>query len=469
MSARTAPVRTRTGGARERAAEALVRVESDDGYAAAVLDASCERTPALAPVDRGLLTQLVYGVLRSAPALDARLQRHATRAGSIAKLDVYARTVLRLAAYQIVALERVPVHAAVNAAVESLKRDRSPGLASFANALLRKLATERREGETEAAREELAMQSVPGTIVNEIADVVGGEPEARRVLRAMLGSTPVSCVRVDPERVGREALAAALREERPNAVIESGSLSPWALRVSGGGDLRATRAWREGRFTLQEEGAQCVALMADVREGQSVLDVCAGRGGKTGMLAGMLRGRGTLHAAELYPEKVRQLDEEMTRLGVRASGLAFASAAVDVTRGWGALERARPAGGYDAVLLDAPCSGLGTLGRRPEIALRWAKRAASEREGVRELQARLLDTVATRVRVGGVLVYAVCALAAGEGVEQAAAFRARHPGWVLAEGSAEVPERLRVATVMLRPDRDGTDGFVMVRMRRESA
>lgn len=451
-----APRHARSGDARHRAAEALARVESEGAFAAAVLDASLDRSPTLDARDRALATEIVYGVLRSAPALDAALGRHA-RDGvkSIAKLDPWTRSVLRVAAYQILALGRVPPRAAVDAAVEGVKRSRTPRLAGFVNAVLRKLAGERPEPLPDDARVELAMRSIPGEVRAKLAGVVG-DAEVDAVLRAMLGAPPRVTLRVQPARISRDALLERLREELPEAEVTPGKVSPLALRVVGGGDPTRTKAWREGLFGVQEEGAQAVVALAEIKPGMRVLDACAGRGGKSLAAATWMEGRGVLHAVDLFPEKLARLTEELARLGL-ARELAVETFAADLTRGVGALARKAPPEGYDVVMVDAPCSGLGTLGHRPDLLLRL--RDAAAWKALTELQRAILANVAPQVRNGGTLLYVVCTL-------------------TREEGDAVVEEFLREKTkfrfvpyetesrVVLRPDRDETDGFMVFRLRR---
>ncbi|MEZ4411209.1 MAG: transcription antitermination factor NusB, partial [Polyangiales bacterium] len=183
MSTR-APRTTRTADARQRAAEVLARVEADRAFAAAALDAALDRAPALDPRDRGFATELVYGALRSLGALDAALGRHA-RDGvrSILKLDPWTRAVLRVAAYQILALDRVPPRAAVSAAVDAIRAQRSAGLAGFANAVLRKVAADRPDPMPPDARVELAMRAVPDEVFSRITPLLGDDG-ARAHLRA---------------------------------------------------------------------------------------------------------------------------------------------------------------------------------------------------------------------------------------------------------------------------------------------
>ncbi len=480
MTSRSAPRRARTGDARDRAADVLVKVDCEGAYAAPALAAALDREPRLSGPERGLCTELVYGVLRSGPALDARLARHASKPGSLAGLDAYTRAVLRAAAYQLLVLERVPPRAAVGAAVEAIGRDRSRGLSGFANALLRKLSLERDESACAATRVALALESVDPAVRAQLREGLGSTEDVDSVLRAMLDRPPSTHVRAEFTRTDRDALARRLSEERPGAVITVGRRSPWALHVSGAGDVRSTRAYTdEGLFSVQEEGAQCVGLATGVRPGMRVLDACAGRGGKTALLASMMAGEGILHAADAYPEKVARGRDELARLGLLRPTLAYEAVGADVTRGLGALRERVPPGGYDVVLVDAPCSGLGTLGRRPDLlARRGSARvsvdeddavAPAARESLEELQRGILNTCASVVRVGGELLFAVCTLTHAEGEGMRAGFLAAQGGaFAPCEGAPERvrDEALRAPLVTLRPDRDGTDGFVLWRVKR---
>jgi 16S rRNA (cytosine967-C5)-methyltransferase len=430
----------------------LTRTEADGAFAAAALDAAIARTPALGARDRGLATELVYGALRTLPVLDAELARFAKNgAKSIDLLDPWSRNVLRVAVYQVLALDRIPPSAAVDAAVDALKRWRSKGLAGFANAVLRRVAGERPDPLPADRRVTLALRAIPVAVRVRIGSLLG-QDAVESVLRAALERSAVSSVRVNPLRIDRDALMERLLRERAGAAVTPGKRSPLALSVEHAGDLSYTAAWKEGLFDIQEEGAQVVALMAGAQPGMSVLDLCAGRGGKSAVLATQMAGRGTLHAVDQHPAKLETLRANLARLGL-LEHLTLETFAVDLTVGDGDLARAAPAGGYDVVMVDAPCSGLGTLAHRPDLMLRL--RDASAWRALTAVQTAVLERAARWVRPGGVLLYAVCTLTAEEGDAPVEALLATRPGWAAGH------ER-----TVLRPDLDGTDGFVIHRIVR---
>ncbi len=462
--ASSTPRDARNGDARARAAEVLARVDHDGAFAAAALDAALDRAPPLDARDRGLTTELVYGVLRTVPALDAALGQHARNGvTSLAALDPYARAVIRIGAYQVLALARVPPRAAVHAAVEALKRSRSARLAGFANAVLRKLSDARPEVLADDARLRLALDAVPTSVRTRIEDVLG-VTGAQDFLSATLGRGPSMGLRVTTGRITRTDARTRLEAEVSGAVVTFGTVSPLALRVEGGGDLTRARMYTDGLVSVQEEGAQAVALAAGVQPGMRVLDACAGRGGKSAVFAQALAGHGTLHAVDLSPEKLARLRDELLRAGV-SKGLSVETAGADLTRGIGALARVAPPEGYDVALVDAPCSGLGTLARRPDLLGRL--RDAVGWKALTVLQRAILDVVARQVAVGGVLVYAVCTLNREEGDDVVDGFVAAHPEFASAEGGETVPAVLRPPRVVLRTDVHGTDGFMVFRLRRQ--
>ncbi|MBX3264528.1 MAG: RsmB/NOP family class I SAM-dependent RNA methyltransferase, partial [Labilithrix sp.] len=217
----------------------------------------------------------------------------------------------------------------------------------------------------------------------------------------------------------------------------------------------------EGAWTPQEEGSQLVALALGARPGEAVLDACAGRGNKTGLLARAVGGAGSVDAADVHPKKLERLTRELERIGRRPR----ATFAVDWSRGTGDAAAPDPRG-YDRVLVDAPCSGTGTLRRRPELALR---RAAADVDELAALQRAILARAATLVRPGGRLVYAVCSVLREEAEDVLAAATA---GAGLEPSPFDSPAAAAVAgggtTLRLLPHEHGTDGYFVASLRRRA-
>jgi 16S rRNA (cytosine967-C5)-methyltransferase len=381
--------------ARQIATRVLHRVVHDDAWATPTLDVELRRG-AVTRADAALATHIVYGSLRVAPELEAALSKHAKRP---IKVDDWTRAALLGGAFQLLHLGRVPPHAVVNDTVALVREKRGKRVAGFANAILRKLAAER------PSNPEPPLElSVPSWLRASLEASIGEEHAA--CLLAVSAEPASIDLRVGAH-LDREAIADAIREARPDARVTTTSLSPRGLRISGAGDPRALPGYTEGHFAGQEEGAQLIGLLVGAQPGQRVLDACAGRGGKTTQLVEALGDQGELVATDLHEHRLEQIPEELARLRLSSSRLS--TACVDWSEGPGEVT-----GEFDHVLVDAPCTGLGTLRRRPEILLR-----ASHEDAARmgETQLRILHNAASMVRRGGSLLFAVCSPLAEEGSE----------------------------------------------------
>jgi 16S rRNA (cytosine967-C5)-methyltransferase len=439
-------------GPRVVAARVLRRVE-EGAYAPLALDGEAQRAR-LSPQDRRLATTLVYGVLKGRARLDHALAAYAPR--GLGRLDGATLDLLRLGALQLLEL-RVPAHAAVDETVRQVRALRGARLAGFANALLRKLAQRGAPPPPSGppARRLSVLSGAPEPVV-QAALARLGEAETEALLGAEGAPAPL-WLRVNPRRATPEAAAAELAAALPEAAIERSPLISGALRLRGGDGVFDTPAYVEGRVTAQDLGAQLVGALLDPQPGESVLDACAGLGGKTTQLAERMDDRGQLDAVDRAARKLELGQDHARRLGLTI----VRSIEADLTAADAPLRAA-----YDRVLLDAPCSGLGVARRHPEVRLR---RGAAEVGELAALQARLLDAVARRVRPGGVLVYAVCTYTDEEGPAQIERFLARTSGFVR-DPAAPLPPALggRGAAGELRtwPHRDDADAFYAARMRR---
>jgi 16S rRNA (cytosine967-C5)-methyltransferase len=367
--------------ARVAAYDILLRVDQQDAYASELLHASDYAR--LASADHRLATELVLGVLRWRSLLDHQIAQRSSL--ELSKLDPEVITCLRLAAYQLLYLDRVPQHAAVNESVELVKRSRKRSAVPFVNAVLRKFVG-RTAGQPltigEAATEaELAVSSAHPQWLIERWTRSFGFPTVRQICNYDQ-QIPATCVSLyDP------IVASELESHGVN--FAPGSLLVSARRVTNG-DLTRTQAFREGRVAIQDEASQLVALL--VGKGSRILDCCAAPGGKTRSLAERNPEAGIL-AVDLHPHRARLLRKLVTARNVHII-------AADI-RSLPTIEL------FDRVLVDVPCSGTGTLARNPEI--KWRLKP----EDILDLQTRqlaILQSAMQRVTPGGRLVYSTCSL-----------------------------------------------------------
>jgi 16S rRNA (cytosine967-C5)-methyltransferase len=449
--ARRAPGTSQAAPARAVAARVLERVETDGAFADLALDAELTRRP-LSVRDVALATELVFGTLRWQRYLDWIIAPHSRR--RLSSLDARVRVLLRLTAYQLTFLERVPAFAAVNDAV-TLARG-GPGVAEYVNAVLRAFAR-RRPAEREPAPprdpiDALATRcSFPTWLAARWVTRYGAE-EAEALMRALDARPPLT-VRANTLRTTRETLIVRLRDEEQLDARPT-PLAPEGLLVEGGGDPGGWRAFREGACVLQDEASMLVARLLEPAEGATIADVCAAPGTKTTHLAQLMNDRGRVLAFDPQPARLARLGEAAARLGVTIAEPIE-----------GPVEALAPrwAGACDGVLVDAPCSNLGVLRRNPEV--KW-RRQPADVAAAGERQRAILAAAATLVRPGGRLVYATCSLEPEENDDVARAFLDAHPSF-----SVDPPAACPVASdaagfVRCLPHRHGTDGFTAIRFRR---
>jgi 16S rRNA (cytosine967-C5)-methyltransferase len=374
------------------------------------------------PRDQGLLTELVTGVVRMRLAIDYQLSRRTTR--PMAALDPEVRTALRLGAFQLLYLDRLPPSAIVNDAVALTKRGGKSSAGALVNAVLRTLARERNRVSwpEEPAITALAVRhSHPEWLVARWLDRYGHGPTSAWL--AFNNQPPRLCLAVNRLRGTRDDLAARLEAE--GVRTSRTERSPHGLHVLSGAAL-TTQAFRDGWFVVQDEASQLIAELGDLVSGQRALDLCASPGGKTMALAARVAPSGRLVAADVRPRRVRLLQQNVKRLGLPAAVLRVSPS--------GDLPFA--AAPFDFVLVDAPCSGLGTVRRDPDI--RWARRP-EDLSRLAAGQLTLLQRAAAVVTPGGTLVYATCSSEPEENEAVVSAFLAQAPAFVLRQTHRTTP------------------------------
>ncbi len=436
------------GIARERNVALRVLRRVDDGaYADRALAAEARRAD-LDPRARAHATRLAYGAVQRRRTLDWLIDGALDRP---AALEPAVRDILRIGAYELAFSDGVPARAAVDQAVRQARALRGPkarasARAGVVNAVLRRIADEGpallagldAEGPASAG----VRHSMPDWIARRLIDELG-EADAVGVMEA--AALPAeSALRWNPLRGPR----AGLEAELPPGWARDEAMAPEAYVLSAPFALEDSRAWARGLAMGQSRASQLVARVVDPRPGERVLDLCAAPGAKTTHLAALARGGARITAVELRPARARALADLARRMG----------AAVEIVEG-DAREVPLP-GGYDAVLVNPPCTGLGVLSARPDA--RWRRREEAL-EPLARLQSELLERALALARPGGRVVYSTCTLIAEENedvVDAAGAalddLGADHPG--LAH-----PRRPRALLTL--PHRDGTDGFFIARMR----
>lgn len=451
--------------ARAAAFEILLRIEREQSYAGELLHAA--RFAKLSSADHGLATELVMGVLRWRALLDQRLARSSSK--KLARLDDEVLAALRLGAYQLQFLSRIPARAAIFESVELVKAARKSSAAPFANAVLRRLAGVAAESASRSAVEEafaaihnsadpmtLAQNTAhPKWLVERWVECYG--IEAARQICAYDQRAPAATIHIYDGQSVEELVEAGI-ELAPGRLLS-------AARTVLSGDVTRTRPYHRGRIAIQDEASQLVALL--VGRGETILDCCAAPGGKTALLA-MRNPHSTVLASELHPHRARLLRGLARQPNIRvvaadARQLPFSTA-------------------FDRILVDVPCSGTGTLARNPEIKWRLTTR---DLDDLQARQIAILKSALARLKAGGRLVYSTCSLECeeNEAVVEAALGRAsefslvdcrkeleqlRESGELSAElGAANIESLLAGPYLRTIPGVHPCDGFFAVIVERK--
>ena len=442
--------------ARSAAWQALLRLRAggarfDDSVAA------LPELEALSDRDRALANELVLGTVKRRGSVDAVLGEFTT--APLSRTDARVLEALRLAAFQLLFLDRVPAYAVVDDAVAQVAA-RGVKTQGFANAVLRHVAAEGRArlaalSEGEGARAWAVRYSCPVWLVKLLRRELGDEPAARFLAAAV--EPPERCLRVNTlkgdEAAARAALAAAVFTVR-------GVLGLPAALTYEGPPLERSAPFREGLVTPQSRGSQVAGLVAATSPagGHALLDLCAAPGTKTAQLAAALP-HVRLTSVDLDEARLEIMHANLARLGVE-NVEAVAADVLDLPASFEAA--------FDAVLLDAPCSGLGTLASRAD--LRWRRREADV-DRLAQLQRRLIRRAAACVRPGGSLTYAVCTLPRAETVDVVDTLLAEG-GWTRDDLGAAWPQLRHPAAggcLLVLPPEHGSSGFFVARLRREPA
>ena len=448
-----------------------------DAYADVALERVLSQSD-LNAVDRRLVTELVYGSVRRMRSLDALIDRLAKKKSHQQPPDL--RTILHLGLYQLCYLTQIPPSAAVNTTVELAKTNGFAGLKGFVNGILRQFLRESGKRAEEAEGDIQA--KIPSLLTTHYSLLTSQLPEDPVERLGILHSYPNWIIELWLEQLGlveteqlcewfNRAPAIDLRVNTLQASIEQVEMQlqtagvsvtrlphlPQALRLTGSiGAIQNLPGFSAGWWTVQDSSAQLVSHLLDPQSGEVVIDACAAPGGKTTHMAELMQDKGTIWAGDRKTSRLNKLKANAERLQLRSIKICPGDS------------RSLPqfTNIADRVLLDAPCSGLGTLHRHADA--RWRQTPASVQE-LANLQKELLAHTATWVKPGGILVYATCTLHPLENERAVEWFLSHHPQWQIdppASDSPATPFSTTAGWLKVFPHQHQMDGFFMVRLKK---
>ncbi|MCL1855866.1 MAG: 16S rRNA (cytosine(967)-C(5))-methyltransferase RsmB [Clostridia bacterium] len=433
--------------------EVLRDVDQDGAYAGLALNERLSKAR-LKPEDRRLATAIVYGVLENQIQIDFALDRLMSKPA----YDPLQRAILRLSACQILFHSRVPDSAAVNEGVSLAKAVGMEGAAGFINAVLRSLTRTKGEipwpKEKDGLREFLhVMGSAPLWIVDRLLAAYGEEDARRMILHRNTGHPVV--VRPNMLRLTDAQFEDLLRRKGWQS---SRGLAPHAYLLSGAAELALDGDYQRGMFSIQGQSSILAAEAVQAKPGMRILDACAAPGGKSAYLCEVMQGTGRVYAWELHEKRAILLESAKRRLGLENLRISVRDAAIPKQDLYATL---------DAVLLDAPCSGLGVMAQKPDIK----HRIQPEDMGpITEAQRKLLDALSPYVKPGGLLVYSTCSVLPEENGAQVNRFLRDHPEFSAEALPSGFPKALRdrqdALGIQLLGCRDDVEGFYIARLRK---
>lgn len=453
--------------ARQTAAQVLYAVYENQAYANLSIRQQLD-DPRLSSLDRRFATALIYETLSRTYTIDWVIGQISDR--PIDRLDPWVRVILRMGVWQLIWSRSIPQSAAIDQAVRLTYLFSGRSATVFVNAVLRKLT-----------RQPVTIPPSDGPLQTGIKpELYGclrkwyGEKEALALGAAFLRADTAVTVRINPLKTDQETLLRALSEQGIEAV--PGRYCPEALSIQlNGQPIAQLSAYQDGWISVQNEAAMLVAYAARPQPDSLIIDLCAAPGGKICHLAEKLDNRAQFLAFDIHAGRLKLIADQAARLGLADSIQCFQANAVpladqasdDCLINW--------TGQADLVLADVPCSGLGLLGRKPEIRLTMTYQRMREFE---PLQAAILDRAAGLVKPGGVIIYSTCTINPAENIDQINAFLNRWQGRFQLESllddlppslleKTNLFEEARTGSIQLLPHRHATDGFFIARLRKE--
>lgn len=408
-------------------------------------------------LDKGLICELVYGIVRRQRTLDHLITQFSTKKAEDQPL--FLRIILQIGLYQLRYLNQIPASAAVNTSVELAKINKLGKLSGVVNGILREYIRKSQLNDPlKLPKNEVEkigiLESFPNWMIENFIAQIGLENTLK--LCQWYNQTPKIDLRVNILKTSLDDLEKHFLEQ--NIKVTRINNLPQGLRLDqGSGNIEKLPGFQQGWFTVQDSSAQLVSHFLDPQPGEVIIDACAAPGGKTTHIAELIGDDGEIWACDVYPKRLKKVQENCDRLGLKSIKIQTAdSRKLSQFKGIG-----------DRVLLDVPCSGLGTLHKRPDI--RWRQTAEKIKE-ITQLQQELLENSATWVKKGGVLVYATCTINKAENEDIIEQFLEKNPQWEIEKPSFKIPYVNLVESekwMKIWPHKYNMDGFFMVKLQKK--
>ncbi|KAB3533137.1 16S rRNA (cytosine(967)-C(5))-methyltransferase RsmB [Alkaliphilus serpentinus] len=443
--------------AREGALRVLYQIDVKEAYSNIALNREIKENP-YTPVDRGFLTELVYGVLENQMKLDYIIGQFSSV--KLKKIHPYALILIRLALYQLLFLDKIPPSAAINESVE-LSKKYCKKTSGFINGVLRNILRKKGEIHMPSRADDLPLYlslkySHPLWMVNTFLKFF--DPSfTEKILEANNGK-PELYVRVNTLKASVADVLKSL-EGKGFTIHRSGYIDE-ALVIKGEKNLQQLEELKKGHIYIQDFASMLIAKILDPKEGDFVIDVCSAPGGKTTHIAQLMKNQGRILARDIHPHKLKLVQSNGKRLGVN----------IIETQEFNGIELDENLlGKADGVLVDAPCSGLGIIRRKPEIKYR---KTNEDIKALTEMQAKILSNAAKYLKIGGTIVYSTCTIDPRENHKVVETFLNHNKNYQLIDISKEyhsfIPGNHQEAMLQLYPGMDGTDGFFISKIIRKS-
>ncbi len=443
--------------ARETALKILYDITENQAYSNISVNRHLDNEK-LREIDRSFATELVYGTVKWLLQIDYIIGKYSSI--KLKKLSPWIKNVLRLGVYQLLHTDRIPVSAACNTAVDLAKRYGHQASSRFVNAVLRNISKNKDNipypDKSDIANYLSILYSHPVWMVQNWIELFG--KEFTEELLKSNNQVPDFIIRTNTLKTDRQTLLDALHKEEINA--EPGRYVEEAVILRNPSSISNLETFKKGYFQVQDESSMLAAKILDPREGETVIDVCSAPGGKATHMAQLMNNKGTVIARDIYQHKLNLIEQSCSRLGINIVKTEIHDACdFDETL----------IGKADRVLIDAPCSGLGIIRKKPDIKY---SRTENELNEITGLQQKILKIASKYLKVGGYMIYSTCTIQPQENLEIVEDFLSKNPDFTLTGFQELMPQNLDIASsaegyIQLYPNINQTDGFFISKIKRE--